>query len=143
MKVYLSAEFRALGVPFAAPRTGDAGYDLYALETVTLLPGENAVISTGVHVEIPLGYVGIIKDRSSMALRGIHTYGGVIDASYRGEIRIILNNISPSEQLINKGQKFAQMVVIPCYVEGVEVVESLDYLSSTQRGASGFGSTGQ
>lgn len=143
MNVYLSPEFRALNLTFSAPRPGDAGYDLYSLETITLYPGERAVIRTGVHIEIPNGYVGIIKDRSSMALRGVHTYGGVIDSSYRGELRIILNNLSEGEQLIEKGQKFAQMVIVPYFIESIEIVESLDFLSSTQRGTAGFGSTGQ
>lgn len=143
MKIYLSPELRALGITLAAPRPGDAGYDLYALEAVTLAPGKTGVIRTGTHVEIPVGYVGIIKDRSSMALRGVHTYGGVIDASYRGEIKVILNNLGEVEQAIMAGQKFAQMVIVPCFTEPLKLVETLDALDSTDRGAGGFGSTGQ
>jgi dUTP pyrophosphatase len=78
-----------------------------------------------------------------MALRGLHTYGGVIDASYRGEIRVILNNLSASEQIIEAGSKFTQLVIVPCFVETVEIVESLEVLTRTERGAAGFGSTGQ
>jgi dUTP pyrophosphatase len=142
MRVYLSEAFRALGLTFSAPRPGDAGYDLFAIEAVTLAPGAQAAIRTGVHVELPPGTVGIIKDRSSMALRGVHTYGGVIDSGYRGEIKVILNNLSQTEQPISVGQKFAQMVIVAYHAEPVEVTDTLDALSSTERGAGGFGSTG-
>lgn len=142
MRVYLTEAFRALGLSFSAPRPGDAGYDLYAVEPATLAPGAQAAIRTGIHVELPPGFVGIIKDRSSMALRGIHTYGGVIDSSYRGELKVILNNLSETAQTIAPGQKFAQMVIIAHYAEPVEVVRSLEALSNSDRGEGGFGSTG-
>ncbi len=142
MRVYLNEAFRALDVPFTAPRAGDAGYDLYATAEATLAPQTSAVIPTGVHVELPAGFVGIIKDRSSMALKGVHTYGGVIDAGYRGEIRIILNNLSGERITIARGQKFAQMIVVPVYGEPVEVMDTLAELTETTRGERGFGSTG-
>jgi len=143
MRIYLNEAFRALGVPFTAPRTGDAGYDLYATEEAVLAPGMSAAIPTGVHIEIPAGYVGIIKDRSSMALKGVHTYGGVIDAGYRGEIKVILNNLSGQPITIVRGQKFAQMIIVQIYMEAVETVDTLADLTETARGEGGFGSTGQ
>lgn len=143
MRVYLSEELQKLNIPFTAPKPGDAGYDLYSLEAVTIPPGEHRLIATGVHVEIPAGYVGLIKDRSSMALAGIHTMGGVIDSAYRGEIKIILLNTNTDGYAVERGQKIAQMVVIPCYTKAVQPVAHLEDLTSTTRGKQGFGSTGK
>jgi dUTP pyrophosphatase len=142
MRVYLSPEFRQLGIVFSAPRPGDAGYDLYTVESGELQPGQSTILRTGLHVEIPAGFVGIVKDRSSMALRGLQTSGGVIDAGYRGEIKVVIRNLSESPQRITQGQKFAQMLVVPCFTEAIITVESLEQLSITDRGTGGFGSTG-
>ncbi len=142
MRVFLTAEFRQQHLKFTAPRPGDAGYDLCALEAVTLPPGKRALIRTGLHVEIPSGYVGLVKDRSSMARDGLHTMAGVIDSAYRGELKILLLNTNDAEYAIQVGQKIAQMVVVPYYDAAVEVVDQLDQLSESVRGAGGFGSTG-
>jgi len=143
MRVYLDPRLAALGLTPAAPKPGDAGYDLYALDAVNLAPWSRALIATGVYLEIPPGYVGLVKDRSSMALAGLHTMGGVIDSGYRGEIRIILLNTNDTDYVIRAGHKIAQIIVIPCYTEALTAVESLDALSATERGAGGFGSTGE
>lgn len=143
MRVFFSPEFRERNLKFAAPKPGDAGYDLYALEGCTLPPGERALIRTGLHVEIPNQHVGLIKDRSSMALAGLHVMGGVIDSSYRGELKILLLNTNQTEYAVSPGQKIAQMVVVSYYAEPVTVVDQLEQLSESDRGASGFGSTGQ
>jgi dUTP pyrophosphatase len=142
MRIYLTEAFRALGIPFTAPRPGDAGYDLYAVEETVLPPGASALIPTGLHAELPEMHVGLIRDRSSMALKEWHTYSGVIDAGYRGEIKVFLVNLSDHPQTILRGQKFAQMVVVPIYAERVHVVESVDQLRQSVRGQAGFGSTG-
>lgn len=142
MRVYLDARLHALGVTFSAPNPGDAGYDLYALEPVTIPSGAQTLIPTGVYLEIPTGYVGLVKDRSSMALAGLRTAGGVIDASYRGEIKVIMSNVGATEYAVRAGHKIAQIVIIPCYTAPVETVESPEALTATERGDDGFGSTG-
>lgn len=143
MRVFLTDEFRRQNLKFSAPRPGDAGYDLYALEATSVPPGKRALIRTGLHVEIPPGYVGLVKDRSSMARDGLHAMAGVIDPSYRGELKILLLNTNDTDYAIRVGQKIAQMVVVPYYDAAVEVVDQIEQLSVSERGAGGFGSTGQ
>ena len=143
MRVFFTDAFRRQNLTFTAPRAGDAGYDVYALEAATITPGGRALIPTGLHVEIPDGYVGLIKDRSSMAVGGIHTMAGVIDSAYRGELKILLLNTNPAEYSVKVGQKIAQLIVVPYHDSAVEVVEQLEQLSVSDRGQGGFGSTGQ
>ena len=123
------------------PREGDAGFDLYSAEEVVIPASTQAVIPTGVKVAIPKGYVGIIKDRSSMAIKSIYTHAGVIDSNYRGEIKVVISNAGTTDFTITKGMKFSQMIVIPCITSAVAV--SLEELGTTNRGENGFGSTGQ
>ena len=118
----------------------DAGLDLYALEDAELGPGEGKVVKTGVAVAIPGGHVGLVCDRSSMAKRGLKTAGGVIDAGYRGELGVMLWNITRQQHVVKKGERIAQLLVIPIAVPAP--VES-DDLGETARGAGGFGSTGR
>ncbi len=118
---------------------GAAGLDLYSTEEVELNPGEIKAIRTGVAVEIPKGYFGLIKDRSGLALKGIHVLAGVIDEDYRGEIKVVLINLGKEKIKIEKHMRIAQMIIIP-YLR-VRVVET-EELSETQRGEKGFGSTG-
>ena len=143
MRVFLTQDFRKLGLQFTAPRSGDAGYDLFSIEAYTFRPGEQAVIRTGIHCEIPPHYVGLIKDRSSVAQKGLHIIAGVIDSSYRGEIKIVLVNLNPRNYQVDVGQKLAQLVVVPCYTDDVELVNDIEDLSVTLRGLQGFGSTNQ
>lgn len=143
MRVYQSDKLRALNVDFAPPRMGDAGYDLYAIADYSLEPGQRALVNTGLHLEIPAGFVGLVKDRSSVAAAGIHTLAGVIDSPYRGELKILLVNLSDSPYQIRPGQKIAQLLVVPVHTEAIEFVESLEALSASERGAGGFGSTGE
>lgn len=143
MRVYVNDVFRALGLTFRAPNAGDAGYDLYAVESVEIAAGGRELIPTGLHVEIPAGYVGLVKDRSSMAVAGLHTMAGVIDAAYRGEVKILLLNTNSEPYRVEAGQKIAQMLIVAYYAQAVETVETLDALTSTERGAGGFGSTGR
>ena len=143
MRVYKNEKLQALNIDFTAPRDGDAGYDLYSIGEYTVPPQGRVLVETGLHVEIPHNYVGLVKDRSSVASAGLHTMAGVIDSSYRGEVKILLLNVGQEAYTISVGQKIAQMVVIPVYVEAVEVLNSLETLSDTERGAGGFGSTGK
>lgn len=143
MRTYCDPRLETLGVKFSAPKPGDAGYDLYALEDCTIAPWSRAMIPTGVYLEIPEGYVGFVKDRSSMALAGLHCFAGVIDASYRGEVKVILLNTNDTPYEIQAGHKIAQIIIIPCYTAPLEPVESIEALTATERGSGGFGSTGK
>ena len=121
-----------------------AGMDLYAClqEKLTVRPGETVMVPTRLAMEIPEGYVGLIYARSGMAVkRGLAPANkvGVIDADYRGEIMIALHNHSTEEQSVENGERVAQMVITP--VPSVELVET-DQLEDSERGAGGFGSTG-
>lgn len=142
MRVYRSDKLKALGSEFVAPRAGDAGYDLYALADYDLAPSQRALIETGLHLEIPPGYVGIVKDRSSIAAAGVHSLAGVIDSAYRGEVKILLVNLGGSKYAVRAGQKIAQLLIMPVHTEAAEEVATLAELAPSERGASGFGSTG-
>lgn len=121
-----------------------AGADLYAcIETKTVLqPGETKLIHTGIAMEIPIGYAGLIYARSGLATKkGLAPANkvGVVDADYRGEIMVALHNHSTKEENIEPGERIAQMVITPYLRAFYEEVEHLD---ETKRGAGGFGSTG-
>jgi len=143
MRIYKNEKLKALNIDFTAPRDGDAGYDLYSIGEYTVAPQQKVLVETGLHIEIPHHYVGLVKDRSSIASAGLHTMAGVIDSSYRGEVKILLLNVGNKDYTITVGQKIAQMMVVPVYVEAVEEIDSLEVLSDTERGAGGFGSTGK
>lgn len=117
----------------------DAGLDLYSLDNYTLFPGDITKICTGIKMEIPAGYTGLIWDKSGMAARGLKTMGGVIDSDYRGEIIIIMKNLSGDIVNIEKGQKVAQILIQK--IERFNVVEH-QVNTDTDRGNKGFGSSG-
>ena len=123
---------------------GDAGLDLYAIEEVTLKPGERATVATGIAIAIPDGFAGFVLARSGRALReglALVNAPGLIDSGYRGEIKVVLVNLDNSEAIdIRKGEKIAQLVVQR--VEQVDL-DVVDELPPSQRGAGGFGSTGR
>lgn len=118
----------------------DAGLDLYALETVSLEPGAGTHIKTGIAVELPAGHVGLIFDRSSLARRGLKTLGGVIDAGYRGEVGVLIWNLSAKAQILERGDRIGQLLVVPVAVPAVREVAAL---TGTSRGTGGFGSSGR
>jgi len=119
---------------------GDAGMDFYCVEDVIFPPGKQGTVYTGVAVEIPEGYVGLIWDKSSISFNlGLKTMGGVIDSSYRGEVIVNLLNVSNKEVLITKDHKIAQMLIQK--FEDCEILE-VDEISETVRGARREGSTG-
>ncbi|HIJ11482.1 TPA: dUTP diphosphatase [Candidatus Woesearchaeota archaeon] len=126
-------------LPIRAHNT-DAGYDWFADEDLFIPPQERVCVSTGIAMAIPQGYAGLFWDRSSMAVKfGITTLAGVIDAGYRGEVKIALYNTTQEPFKIEKGMKIAQMLIKKVESFTVTEVESLD---DTNRGAGGFGSTG-
>ena len=118
----------------------DAGWDLESIEDI-VIPAQEFVsmIHTGVRVAIQDGYFGLIKERSSMAAKGIFVMGGVIDSGYRGEIMINLGNIGGYDYMIKSGDRIAQIIFIPCASE----LTLEDELSESDRGSGGFGSTGR
>lgn len=117
----------------------DAGMDLYALDDVFLAPAAGAMARTGIAMAVPQGFVGMVADRSSLAKKGIKTAGGIIDSGYRGEIQIILRNLTHQELVIKAGERMAQLLLIPVATPQAFEVRELD---STARGTGGFGSTG-
>ena len=120
---------------------GDAGMDLYAEETVILEPHSQHSVTTGIAVAIPSGYVGLIWDKSGLAAKhGLKTMAGVIDAGYRGEIKVVVHNLSKTSYTIESGTKIAQMLIQP--VER-PVLAEVNELDETRRGTGGFGSTGK
>ena len=125
MRVYRNDKLRALDIEFAAPRAGDAGYDLYAIDEYLVGPRERVLVETGLHLEIPRDYVGLVKDRSSVASAGVHTLAGVIDSAYRGELKVLLVNLGEEVYAIKIGQKIAQLLIVPVYAASVDFVESL------------------
>jgi dUTP diphosphatase len=123
---------------------GDAGLDLFATSEATVGPGERATVPTGIAVEIPEGYAGLVLPRSGLATRhGIALVNapGLIDSGYRGEVRVLLLNTDRTESFtIAPGDRVAQLLVVPfAEVEPVVVSE----LALTVRGEGGFGSTGR
>jgi dUTP pyrophosphatase len=121
---------------------GDAGLDLSACERVELGPGERAVVSTGLAVAIPEGHAGLVLPRSGLAVR--HGIGkvnapGLIDAGYRGELKVVLLNTDRHERfVVEPGMRIAQLVVVPVAMpEPTEVTE----LPPSERGERGFGSS--
>jgi dUTP pyrophosphatase len=123
---------------------GDAGLDLYACETAHIGPGERWGVGTGIAVEIPEGHAGLVLPRSGLAREhGIALVNspGLIDAGYRGEIRVLLLNTDPAETFrVEPGDRIAQLVIAPiALAEPVEV----EALAESARGEGGFGSSGR
>jgi dUTP pyrophosphatase len=131
-------------VPVVAHPGEDLGYDLFALEDTPLAPCATVKVRTGIAVEArhpstgaPLGL--LVRDRSSMAARGIITTGGVIDAGYRGEILVLMTNLGDSAVELKAGEKVAQMIPVPVLTGAVQEVETLE---DSARAEKGFGSSG-
>jgi dUTP pyrophosphatase len=120
---------------------GDLGYDLYAVDQISVPTGDTVLIPTGIAIQFPNGYGGIIRDRSSIATkRKLFTVAGVIDNGYTGEIKVALYNSTDALQTIYRGDKIAQVILIPTVDFVIE--EVTDITSSDKRGENGFGSTG-
>jgi dUTP pyrophosphatase len=128
------------GLPLPERATaGAAGYDLRTLFDCELWPHDSKLVSTGYGVVLPPWTVGLIRDRSGMAVKGITTRAGVIDADYRGELKIVLVNESDSRIELKAGDRIAQMIILPCDPRTLGAIPLPD---ATERGAGGFGSTG-
>ena len=131
-------------LPPGRAHEGDAGFDLHAAEAASIAPGERASVGTGVAVAIPEGHAGLVLPRSGLAARhGIALVNapGLIDAGYRGEVRVLLLNTDRDATFeVSPGERIAQLLIIRHEAPELEEVPSLD---ETVRGAGGFGSTGR
>jgi len=131
-------------VPTIAHPGEDLGYDLYAAANVTIPARGHAVVPTGIAIELtsatgePLG--ALLRDKSSMAMRRLTATGGVIDAGYRGEIRVVMENLGDTTAEIHAGDKLVNLIPYPVLTTPVEVC---DELTETSRNAGGFGSSGR
>lgn len=135
-KMHDSAKLPSYGHP------GDAGLDLYSREENTIInPGERKLFAVGFALEFPHGYVAIVKDKSSLSVKnGLHAIGGVFDAGFRGEYNVCLVNLSNKPTTIEKGQKVAQLLIIPV-IEAM--LTEVGELNDSSRGMGQFGSTGK
>ena len=118
----------------------DAGFGIYSIEEKILKPMEYYAVATGISSEIPNDYFVSVRDRSSMAIKGLHVMGGVIDSGYRGEWKVIMINLGKEDYKIEVGDKVAQGILQSAKQPKIEIVEDL---SNTSRGEGGFGSTGK
>lgn len=118
-----------------------AAIDLHAAEDMVFYKGEKHIVATGLAVAIPKGHVGLIWDRSGMAAKhGMHLLAGVIDADYRGEIKVVLANLGRRVYEVKRNDRIAQMLIQPVVHCDIQEVDELD---DTARGDGGFGSTGK
>ena len=120
----------------------DGGADLFCPEEmeVTIYPGESAVIDTGVHMAIPLGYAGVLVSKSGLNTKHGILSTGLIDSSYTGSIRVKLYNHGHEAYTVHGGDKISQIVILPVLLCGFRLVDALD---ETERGDNGFGSSGR
>ena len=132
-------------LPVVAHPGEDLGYDVFSLEAVLLVPRKTIRVRTGISVEARHPDTGValgllVRDRSSMASKGIATTAGVIDAGYRGEVQIVMTNLGDSPLEIHAGEKIAQMIPIPVLTGPVQEADTLE---DSSRLAKGFGSSGR
>ena len=122
---------------------GDAGSDITSVEHVVLRPFERKAVSCGINIELPIGYAGLVVPRSGLAVKhgiSIVNAPGLIDSGYRGDVKVILVNLDPSEEFeVNEGDRIAQLVIVK--IVEVEYVE-VSNLGSSERNVNGFGSSG-
>ena len=118
----------------------DAGLDLYAMQKQIVPARESAKFDTGVHIEIPNGYVGFLKSKSGLMVKNGIVSDGTIDCGYTGSIVIKLFNNSGYDYTVNAGDKISQLVILPILTPELELVDELE---DTERGTGGFGSTGR
>ena len=126
-----------------APTTAhaaDAGYDIRTPIDFWVVSGHHATVDTGVHIQIPEGYVGFLKSKSGLNVKHSITGEGVIDSGYTGSIQVKLYNHSPQSKYFERGDKIIQIVLLPIIKPDMVIVDSLE---ETERGDGGFGSTGR
>lgn len=119
----------------------DAGMDLKSPIDMQIPPGESYVFDTGVHVEIPFGYAGVLMSKSGLNVKHGITSTGLIDCGYTGSIRVKLYNHGKNSYQVKRGDKISQLVVVPCELRTLEIVKRLE--NNFERGENGFGSSGR
>src|SRR5215207_4417378 len=130
-------------VPPTRTRSGDAGYDLCATERVSIPQEGRRLVGTGVAIALPAGIAGLVTPRSGLAIEhGLTLLNapGLIDPNYRGELRVVVHNTGDRRYAVEIGDRIAQLLLVPYWAPELEVV---DELSGTERGTSGFGSSGR
>ena len=138
----INVKFKKLNpnaIPFSYSRKQDACMDMYALEGTVIPTGTTKIIPTGIAVEIPQGYEGLVRGRSGLASKGITAHLGTIDETYRGDVGMIITNHTSTPFTVEAGMRLAQFTVKPVYHIELEEVEEL---SDTSRGSNGYGSSG-
>jgi dUTP pyrophosphatase len=118
---------------------GDLAADLYSVHAATLEPNKTALVATGLAMAFPEGYGALVEDRSGLAVKGVTTLAGVIDPGYRGEIKVVLTNVTDAPITLAAGDRVAQLRIVQKLQATFEEVDDLD---ATHRGEGGFGSTG-
>ena len=118
---------------------GDLAADLYSVHEVTVVPHATTVVSTGLAMAFPDNYGALVEDRSGLAVKGITTLAGVIDPGYRGELKVVLTNVTDAPVTLQAGDRIAQLRIVQRLQASFEEVDDLDV---THRGVGGFGSTG-
>ncbi len=119
----------------------DAGMDLFSVQDLEITPMQRVQIETGIAIQIPSGFVGLIWDKSGLSHNyGLKVLGGVIDSGYRGEIKVGIINLSNENFILEKGQKIAQMIIQKKENCNIEIVTELE---DSERGDLGFGSSGK
>ncbi len=118
---------------------GDLAADLYSVEPATVRPHKTALVATGLAMAFPADYGALVEDRSGLAVKGITTLAGVIDPGYRGELKVVLTNVTEAPIELAAGDRIAQLRIVQRLQASFEEVDDLDV---THRGEGGFGSTG-
>jgi len=137
----IKCEFKSDNKQLTKAHSTDAGYDIYSNEDIRIPPYGSVSISTGLKISVPIGWFGRVLPRSGNSFKNhLETGAGVIDSSYRGEIKIKLYNHHNKEYYVKKGDRIAQLVVMPCYTGEFLKVEKL---MESERGDKGFGSSGK
>jgi len=140
MFVYVKKLVGSAMIPARSNKT-DAGYDLFSVESYTLKPLERKLFKTGIAIEIPSGYYGRVAPRSGLAFKnGLDVMAGVIDSGFRGEVGVILINLSNEEVYLTHGDRIAQLIIETCHQPTMIWVEDLN---DSSRAEKGFGSSGK
>lgn len=141
MKIKVKKLHSEAKLPTKAHVSEDAGWDIYSIVDIAIGPNPSEVVEvhTGIAIEIPKGYFGLVGTRSSFGKKGWRVHAGILDAGYRGEITLFVSGVTDYSQ-ISVGDRVAQLLILP--VPEVEMEEA-DVLSDSDRGSNGFGSTGR
>jgi len=122
---------------------GSAGYDICSIDSVTIEPGSRLLVATGISLEVPEYYYVRVAPRSGLSVRGIDIGAGVVDSSYRGEVKVLLINNSKESYNVQEGDRIAQLIMERCGNAEITILQEYDELSMSERGENGFGSSGK